>query len=302
MTAPFTPPLQAATVARSLPRLRSRLSGTRVPASDRYRPFRIAGERVGAVRKDLAEYLRAWPEVFALDATGIALVPGLLDCASRTQALDPVCRALAGNGVLSGWRDEPYRIAIAFDSPPLAHIERAAARFFGIQTWAAHANGLVATPSGIRMWFARRSPVKPIDPGMLDNLVGGGIASGSSVAETLLKECWEEAGIIRELAMQARAVGSADIHRDHARGLQAETVFMHDLLLPAAFVPANQDGEAVEHRLCGMDEAFELIAEPDTVTLDASLVALDCILRLGALDAFVEVRAELTALVAATPP
>ncbi len=43
------------------------------------------------------------------------------------------------------------------------------------------------------MWIARRSPTKPIDPGMLDNLVGGGLAAGLTVAQTLVKEGWEEA-------------------------------------------------------------------------------------------------------------
>ena len=36
-------------------------------------------------------------------------------------------------------------------------------------------------------------------------------------------------------------------------GLQRETVFVHDLVLPPDFVPANQDGEAVEHRLVDLD-------------------------------------------------
>ena len=43
------------------------------------------------------------------------------------------------------------------------------------------------------MWIARRSPAKAIDPGMLDNLVGGGVAAGQTITTTLIKEAWEEA-------------------------------------------------------------------------------------------------------------
>ena len=41
---------------------------------------------------------------------------------------------------------------------PLFEIERAAARYFGIHTYAAHVNGLVQAGDGVRRWLARRSP------------------------------------------------------------------------------------------------------------------------------------------------
>ena len=67
-------------------------------------------------------------------------------------------------------------------------------------------------------------------------------------------------------------------------GLQRETLFVHDLRRPPDFVPANQDGEAVEHRLVSLDEAARTIALTrghDEVTLDASLVVLDYLIRQG---------------------
>jgi hypothetical protein len=65
-------------------------------------------------------------------------------------------------------------------------------------------------------------------------------------------------------------------------GLQRETVFVHDLWLPADFVPANQDGEAIEHRLVSLPDAARTIASergPDTVTVDATVVIVDFLLR-----------------------
>ncbi len=195
---------------------------------------------------------------------------------------------LCGEGLLSAWRNERYAVASEFGASPLVAIERAAARYFGIRTFAVHINGLVRSGDGLAMWLARRSPGKAIDPGLLDNLVGGGIATGYDVLDTLRKEAWEEAGIPANVAALARPQGSLDICRAQPQGLQRETVFVYDLMLDADFVPVNQDGEAVELRQLSLSAAAQLIAADEgdnTVTADASLVVLDCLLRHGALGA-----------------
>jgi 8-oxo-dGTP pyrophosphatase MutT (NUDIX family) len=138
------------------------------------------------------------------------------------------------------------------------------------------------------MWIARRSPTKSIDPSLLDNLVGGGIAAGGSVAATLVREAWEEAGIDATAAERARPAGTVSVCRDQPDGLQREAIFVHDLWLDADFTPACQDGEAVAHRLLPLADIARLIANErgaDVMTADACLVALDCLLRLGAIPA-----------------
>jgi 8-oxo-dGTP pyrophosphatase MutT (NUDIX family) len=138
------------------------------------------------------------------------------------------------------------------------------------------------------MWLSRRSADKAIDPGLLDNLVGGGIPAGATVAETMVREAWEEAGIPDDVAATAMPVGEVRVCRPQPDGLQRETVFVHDLWLEPHFVPSNQDGEAVEHRLVSLDEAAALIAKDrghDVVTADASLVILDFLLRRHGVDA-----------------
>ena len=84
-------------------------------------------------------------------------------------------------------------------APPLALIERAAARFWGTLTFGAHANGYVADAQGrpTHLWIARRSTHKATDPGKLDNLVGGGVPHGQTPFETLVREGFEEAGLAR---------------------------------------------------------------------------------------------------------
>ena len=268
--------------------IRARLTSALAPPGERLRALWIDGHAVGWVDRQRAARLSAFDGVFRVDDHAIQFLPQLADAPARTNALDRVARTLAGEGALTAWRDERYAIAPDIGAPPWFLLERAAARYFGMRTFAAHVNGLVDEAGIISMWFARRSSTKAIDPGMLDNLVGGGIAAGQTIAGTVVKESWEEAGIGANVAASARPAGTVDICRAQSDGLQRETIFVHDLWLPVAFVPVNQDGEAVEHRRVALPEAARLIAiehGPDEVTADASLVVLDCLLRRGALAA-----------------
>lgn len=248
--------------------------------------LRVDGMPVGIVDGARARRLAGFPEVFVVGDDSVEFAQRLHDPRSRSAAIADVARELAREGLLSAWRDELFAVSEHLGAPPAFVIERAAARYFGIRTWAVHVNGVVRDAQGTSMWFARRSEHKAIDPGMLDNLVGGGIAAGHGVRQTLLKEAWEEAGIRAALASRASAVGSLDVCRVNADGIQRETIFVHDLGLPAAFTPVNQDGEAVEHRRVTWPEAARLVSiasGPDQVTLDASLVVLDFLLRHQAL-------------------
>ena len=262
--------------------IRARLTTALAPPRERMRPLRIDGHAVGWVDPQRAARLSAFGDVFRVDDQSIEFVPQLSDAPGRTRALDRVARTLANEGALTAWRNERYAIAPDLGASPWFLLERAAARYFGVRTFAAHVNGLVDGAGTISMWFARRSPMKAIDPGMLDNLVGGGIADGQTVAGTVVKEAWEEAGIGAAVAAQAKLAGTVDIFRAQSDGLQRETIFVHDLWLPPEFVPANQDGEAIEHRRVALPDAARLIAierGTDAVTVDASLVVLDCLLR-----------------------
>jgi 8-oxo-dGTP pyrophosphatase MutT (NUDIX family) len=269
-----------------VPAIHARLVRALAAPQGEYAAFRIDGHTVGWLDPARAARLSAFASVFARAEDEIRLAATLADCSARTSAVDEVTRALAGEGLLSAWRDERYAVAVEFGAAPLVDMERAAARYFGIRTYAVPVNGLVRSGGDPAMWLARRSPTKAIDPGLLDNLVGGGIATGYGVLDTLRKEAWEEAGIPPAIAARARPQGSIDVCRAQPQGLQRETVFVYDLELDADFRPANQDGEAVEHRQLTMSDASKLIAADggdDAVTADASLVILDCLLRHGTL-------------------
>lgn len=257
----------------------------RAPSGE-YVPVRVDAHVIGWVDAGRAARLADFDRVFSRGGDGLHLAAHLHDAPSRSAALEHVTRTLAAEGLLSPWRDEAYVIAASFGAEPLCHVERAAARYFGIMTYAAHLNGIVEQDRATRMWIARRSATKAIDPGQLDNLVGGGIRANTSVAETLVREAWEEAGIDENTARRAISVGIVRICRAQPEGLQREIIFVHDLLLAPDYTPRCVDGEAVEHRLVSLAEAARVIAQssgPDVMTGDACLVVLDCLIRRGLL-------------------
>ncbi|QQC62610.1 NUDIX hydrolase [Paraburkholderia ginsengisoli] len=259
-----------------------------------HRPFWIGAEQVGWIRSSDVPLLERWPDVFDIDIDSdvdsghrnarVTLAPTFNTVDLRSAALGSVIGALAAEGRIPGWRNETYAIRNAFDAPPLAYIERAASRFFGTMTYAVHVNGVVEYADGApQLWIARRSDSKATDPGMLDNVVAGGIGWGFGIEATIVKECWEEAGIPEEIAARAVAGRTAHVLQSLPEGTQAEQIFIYDLALPADFAPRNQDGEVGEHRLARIDEVARWIEE-GAMTVDASLATLDCLLRRRWLD------------------
>jgi 8-oxo-dGTP pyrophosphatase MutT (NUDIX family) len=220
------------------------------------------------LRREYAERLQAWPHIFSRNAQVVAIAESLRTPAKRTQAIDAVVYALHAEGTISGWRDERYVVSTAFDAKPLFNIERAAARFFGTTTYAAHANGYC----GSEMWIARRSDNKPIDPGMLDNLVGGGMSAGVAPLDTIVREASEEAGIEAAISSNAVPRGTIELLREVKEGVQSEIIFVFDLELPPDFTPKNQDGEVAGFIRIPLEEVASLIGAK-RMTLDASLVA-----------------------------
>ena len=243
-------------------------------------PLLCVGAHVGWLRKPHAQRVMAWPEIFKRDATGVHIGESLATEATRTAAMAEVINVLNKEGTITGWRDERYSVVTAFDAPPLFHIERAAARYFGTTTYAAHANGYCGRGADCEMWLARRSATKPIDPGMLDNLIGGGLSAGTPPMQALIREAWEEAGIPEALARKAIVTGTVTLLREVPEGVQSELIFVHDLEMPCNFQPHNEDGEVAEFRRVPAAAVIDLLEEDDTgITLDASLVILGFLLR-----------------------
>lgn len=244
-------------------------------------PFYVREHLVGWVRPSFADSLRRWPHVFEAGDAFVNLCARPDTPPGRTGAMAEVCRELARDGVVRGWRDEVVSIAPRYAAPELLRIERAATRHFGLVAHAAHVNAFTRIGGRVHVWIARRSATKHVDPGKLDNLVGGRISAGMSVDETVRKEAWEEAGIKPELLQGLDCVSAVRTEYPVPEGLHREVLFVHDLWLPPDFKPVNQDGESSELRLVPMEEVMHRLLGGE-FTLDAAAVMVDGLLRQGA--------------------
>lgn len=239
-------------------------------------PLRLHGVPVGSVARVHLPALRA------LLSTGVA-DDGVALQADEAQFAH-LNSALREQGLIRAWRDEPYPVFAPDGLQVLARIERATARFWGTLTLGAHANGYVADADGrpVALWIAQRSFSKATDPGLFDNLIGGGVPAGQSPWQTLQREGWEEAGLQAALLCQARPGRVWRLERDLPEGWQLEHLHVFDLALPDGLVPQNQDGEVQTFTRMPVPEALAL-ARSGTMTVDASLATLDFALRHGLL-------------------
>ena len=252
-------------------------AGREIPAL----PFYVKEHAVGWLRPSFADRLRRWPHVFEVGEAYVHLKAKPDTPAGRTEAIAEVIKELARDGVVTGWRDELVSITTAYGQPELLRIERAASRHFGIMAYGAHLNGFVRRGGMAHVWIARRSPDKSVDPDKLDNLVGGRISAGMSVDETLRKESWEEAGMSPALLAGLNCTGAVRVEYSVPEGLHREILFVHDLYLPDDFKPQNQDGEVSEIRCLAVEDVMASILAGE-FTLDAGVVMIDGLLRLGA--------------------
>jgi 8-oxo-dGTP pyrophosphatase MutT (NUDIX family) len=244
-------------------------------------PFYVKEHVVGWLRPSFADQLRRWPHVFEVGEAFVTLKAKPDTPQGRSAAMAEVIKELARDGVVGGWRDEMVSVTHHYGQPELLRMERAASRHFGIMGYGAHLNGFTRRGGTVHAWIARRAPNKPVDPDKLDNLVGGRISAGLSVDETLRKESWEEAGISPGLLGDLTCLGAVRVEYSVPEGLHREVLFVHDLWLPEDFKPQNQDGEVAEIRCMAVEEVLQNLLAGD-FTLDAGVVMIDGLLRLGA--------------------
>lgn len=252
----------------------------------RYRPFMVAGQRVGWLRQPFLERLRDFPEVFRIEDEAVTLDPALDSFEARSEALDSVLHALADDGAVSGWRAEKYPIPPSLAEPPLLQMERAAVGLFGVGSFGVHINGYVGHGEGMKLWIARRARAKPSYPGELDNFVAGGQPLGIGLMENVIKEAAEEADVPRAVAKAAVAAGAVSYCHEtpdgeHPGGLGPDVMFVYDMELPADFEPRNTDGEIDEFYLLPIEEVMETTRDSSDFKFNCALVNIDFFIRHG---------------------
>ncbi len=254
-----------------------------------FRPWRIAGQRVGLIRDDLATQLRQWPQVFNVTDTAVTLAPpwdaSTTPEAVRTEAVAEVIAALRATGQLGAyWWGERYVVNHCFTDPPLLQVERAAVQQFGISGYGVHINGYVRQGNHLFLWIARRSPSKPNAAGKLDQMVAGGQPAGIGLLDNVVKECAEEAAVPEALARRARPAGAVTYCLQTRAGLRPDVIYCFDLELPPDFTPVNTDNEVEAFYLWPVEQVLEIVRDTRDFKFNCALVLIDFFIRHGYID------------------
>lgn len=228
---------------------------------------RVGGPPIGSVEDTLAVRLLGEGLPLAADGDVLALA-GPVDASLATLA-----RWLHERALASRWRDEMLAVTDA-DGAVLGRIERAAVRPLGITTHAVHLVG--RSPQG-GWWVQQRAADKATDPGLWDTLMGGLVSAGETIAQTLERETWEEAGLRLDALQDLAPLGRLTIRRPVSEGYMVEHIEVFSCVVTDGVRPDNQDGE-VQAFACLDRAALVAQLQADAFTLEAALI-LDAALQ-----------------------
>ena len=252
---------------------------------NQFRPFYVAGYKVGWIRPEDLPLFEQSPELFAVESERVVLLGEPSSPKERSAQLDAVLRQWRDQGHITGWRDEHYLISND-EGTPLFSVERSATALLGVLNLGVHLNGFMKRTDGIWLWMARRARNRPRYPGKLDQMVAGGMTAYQSPQQVMKRECKEEAGVPMTLAETLKSVGLVTLCHHNSKGqLRREILYTYDLELPETFQPCNQDGEVEEFQLMPIAEVVRLVAETDEIKTNCNLVVLDFLVRHGVLHA-----------------
>ncbi|KAJ7609496.1 nudix hydrolase 20 [Roridomyces roridus] len=249
------------------------------------------------------------------ESTRISFAPSIDTHSARSALMREMCERWSRAGLFPSiigakkWRDELYAVYRdpfgVHDYPKVNNpdsellnfafeMERAACALFGIVTYSVNMNMYQEYETsngkkGLRMWIPTRAMTKSQWPGFLDNTVAGGIPSGISMLDALIKECGEEAKLDEVLCRRhLRPVGCVSyLFRTDQGWLQPEIEYMYDFRIPPTadpsslpFKPEVLDGEV---------EFFELMQKSQIDTAlragrfkpNCAIVLVDLFIRLG---------------------
>ena len=177
------------------------------------------------------------------------------------------------------WRNELYNVY--GENIVLLQLERSICSYFGVRTYGCHLNGYTLVDGEMKMWIGKRALNKSTYPGMLDQMVAGGLTAGSTPIEIMIKECYEEAGLIPSDCKDLKAVGCISFwcQPDNYK-IQAATNYTYDLELPSPFKPVNVDQEVDSFHLMTIPEVRKAL-ESEQFKPDASIVLVDFLIRHG---------------------
>lgn len=247
-------------------------------------PFMLEGQCIGLVRTAFAASLARYPQAFQMSGKQITLNQDLETPEQRSKVIAETVQTLIDDGVVAYVLDEPYPVK-GHNNEIFFVIDRAMVPFLGFRSFGQHINGYVNKADGLYLWIGTRARDRRIFPGMLDNMVAGGLPHGLSLQQNLIKECHEEAGMPEALALEAKPVSAITYNAISEKGYKPDTLYCYDIELSEEFVPVNTDGEVEKFELMAVDEVISKVRQGGLFKLNCNLVLIDFFARQGLLDA-----------------
>ncbi|KIM60527.1 hypothetical protein SCLCIDRAFT_1216812 [Scleroderma citrinum Foug A] len=239
----------------------------------------------------------------------VSFHPSIDTPAKRTKVMKRLCERWRDSGTIyqnvvgpKKWRNEmypvyrnPFGVHRAHD-PDAAEdsdngnyafeMERSACPLFGVVAYGVHMTVYQESPdrTDLRIWVPTRSRTKQTWPGYLDNSVAGGIPSGMSAFESLVKEAAEEASIDEAITKTfARCAGSISYYNQTTTGwLKPEVEFVYDMKIPdgTIFQPEPSDGEVESFDLLPLDVVIDKMQQ-GRFKANCAAVLVDFLVRHG---------------------
>jgi len=253
-------------------------------ASEGFIPFMLENQCIGLVRRTFADMLSNYPRAFQLSDELITLDCGLETVEQRNKVIAETVQEMIERGEVAYVLDEPYPVK-GHNNEVFFVIDRALVPFMGFRSYGQHINGFVRKADSIHLWIGTRARDRRIFPGLLDNMVAGGLPHGLSLQQNLVKECHEEAGMREELALQARPVSAITYNAISEKGYKPDTLYCYDIELSEEFTPVNTDGEVEKFELLPVAEVMNKVRQGGLFKPNCNLVLIDFFARHGLLDA-----------------
>lgn len=275
---------------------------------------------VGLLKPEIIDLLREegdkfWiipdPATVPRSTYRVSFHPSIDTPAKRTDVMKKLCERWRDSGSIyqdiigpKKWRNEMYPVYRNPFGVHRAHdlkagddsddgnyafeMERSACALFGVITYGVHMTIYQqAHGSEMQIWVPTRSRTKQTWPGYLDNSVAGGIPSGMSVFESLVKEAAEEASIDQEITSKyAKCAGSISYYRQTSAGwLQPEIEYVYDMKIPddgdtTLFQPKPADGEVESFNLLPLHVVISKMKQ-GLFKANCAVVLIDFLIRHG---------------------
>ncbi|KAL6408466.1 thiamine pyrophosphokinase-related protein [Ilyonectria robusta] len=148
------------------------------------------------------------------------------------------------------WKGEPMAVYTP-DGQHVFNMDNLGSQLLGVISFGVHLIAWTVVDGKKLYWLQRRSETRPIHPGKLDTLAGGGIKVGEPIIDAMVREAFEEASIPKDFSTShLRPCGIVSYHLSYSHlnnpGSFPHALHVFEMELPADMIPKPNDGEVSE--------------------------------------------------------